>query len=233
MTPRVAATTRPRRHQRMVRHVPGASRRAVASLRMETLTVSLVRTPGSTRRGGEGTSQKDGGADQEERRCADLDGDQGLPCAARTRIPRHFAAHRRAPGRGGWPAALARARRTPWTRRRQPPGTSAPASPRRDGQVQQTHEPGDLRRDRRDRRRERALQKQPRDDKAACRRREREEEALREQLPDDAPRDAPSDRRMPISRWRETPRASSRLATLAQPIIRISPKAKKSGNEKQ
>ena len=44
-------------------------------------------------------------------------------------------------------------------------------------------------------------------------------------------RDAPSDSRMPISRWRETPRASSRLATLAQPIIRISPKAKKIGEK--
>ncbi len=44
-------------------------------------------------------------------------------------------------------------------------------------------------------------------------------------------RDAPSDSRMPISRWRETPRASSRLATLAQPIIRISPKAKNSGEK--
>ena len=42
-------------------------------------------------------------------------------------------------------------------------------------------------------------------------------------------RDAPSDSRMPISRWRERPRASSRLATLAQPIIKISPKAKNSG----
>ena len=44
-------------------------------------------------------------------------------------------------------------------------------------------------------------------------------------------RDAPSDSRMPISRWRETPRASSRLATLAQPIARISPKAKNSGEK--
>ena len=42
-------------------------------------------------------------------------------------------------------------------------------------------------------------------------------------------RDAPSDSRMPISRWRERPRARSRLATLAQPIIKISPKAKNSG----
>ena len=42
-------------------------------------------------------------------------------------------------------------------------------------------------------------------------------------------RDAPSDSRMPISRWREMPRASSRLATLAQPIIKISPKAKNRG----
>ena len=46
-------------------------------------------------------------------------------------------------------------------------------------------------------------------------------------------RDAPSDSRMPISRWRETPRASCRLATLAQPIIRISPNAKKIGREDQ
>ena len=45
------------------------------------------------------------------------------------------------------------------------------------------------------------------------------------------PRDAPSDSRMPSSRWRETPRASCRLATLAQPIIRISPKAKKIGEK--
>ena len=42
-------------------------------------------------------------------------------------------------------------------------------------------------------------------------------------------REAPSESRIPISRWRETPRASSRLATLAQPIIRTSPKAKKIG----
>ena len=45
-------------------------------------------------RGGKGTSQKYGGADQEEGRCADLDGDQGMSRAARTRVPRHFAAHR-------------------------------------------------------------------------------------------------------------------------------------------
>ena len=42
-------------------------------------------------------------------------------------------------------------------------------------------------------------------------------------------REAPIDSRMPISRWRATPRASSRLATLAHPISRIRPKAKKSG----
>ena len=45
-------------------------------------------------------------------------------------------------------------------------------------------------------------------------------------------RDAPSERRMPISLWRESPRARSRLATLAQPIIRISPKAKNSGTKR-
>ncbi len=81
------------------------------------------------------------------------------------------------------------------------------------------------------RRIERTLQKQPGDDKTAraaasasrrlsvrsCRMMRR--------------RDAPSERRMPTSRWRETPRASSRLATLAQPIIRINPKAKNSGEK--
>ena len=42
-------------------------------------------------------------------------------------------------------------------------------------------------------------------------------------------REAPIASRMPISRWRAIPRASSRLATFAHPIIRISPNAKKSG----
>ena len=42
-------------------------------------------------------------------------------------------------------------------------------------------------------------------------------------------RDAPIASRMPISRWRATARASSRLATFAHPIIRMRPNAKKSG----
>ena len=42
-------------------------------------------------------------------------------------------------------------------------------------------------------------------------------------------RDAPIASRMPISRCRATPRASSRLATFAHPITRIKPNAKKSG----
>jgi hypothetical protein len=42
-------------------------------------------------------------------------------------------------------------------------------------------------------------------------------------------REAPIDKRMPISRRRATPRASKRLATLAQPIIRTNPKAKNNG----
>ena len=46
-------------------------------------------------------------------------------------------------------------------------------------------------------------------------------------------RDAPIASRMPISRWRATARASSRLATLAQPISRIRPNAKKSGMNEQ
>jgi hypothetical protein len=45
-------------------------------------------------RGGKGASQEDDRADEEEGRCADLDGDEGLSCKARTRIPRQFAAHR-------------------------------------------------------------------------------------------------------------------------------------------
>jgi hypothetical protein len=42
-------------------------------------------------------------------------------------------------------------------------------------------------------------------------------------------RDAPMASRMPISRWRPTPRANSRLATFAHPISRMRPNAKKSG----
>ena len=42
-------------------------------------------------------------------------------------------------------------------------------------------------------------------------------------------RDAPIASRMPISRWRATERASSRLATFAHPIIRMRPNAKNSG----
>ena len=42
-------------------------------------------------------------------------------------------------------------------------------------------------------------------------------------------RDAPTASRMPISRWRATARASSKLATFAHPIIRMRPNAKKSG----
>ena len=40
----------------------------------------------------EGTSQKDDGADQKDRRCGDLGGDQGPPGSPGTRIPRHFTA---------------------------------------------------------------------------------------------------------------------------------------------
>ena len=46
-------------------------------------------------------------------------------------------------------------------------------------------------------------------------------------------RDAPIASRMPISRWRATARASSRLATFAHPIIRMRPNAKKSGMNSQ
>jgi hypothetical protein len=45
-------------------------------------------------RGSKRTSKKYGGTDQEKRRCADLDGDQGMSCAIRTRVSRHVAAHR-------------------------------------------------------------------------------------------------------------------------------------------
>ena len=43
------------------------------------------------------------------------------------------------------------------------------------------------------------------------------------------PREAPSDKRTPISRCRTTPRASRRFATLAQAMTRIRPNAMKSG----
>ncbi len=42
----------------------------------------------------EGTLQKDGGADQKERRCADLDRDQGTSRTARPRVLGQLAAHR-------------------------------------------------------------------------------------------------------------------------------------------
>jgi hypothetical protein len=63
------------------------------SVSIETLSVSLVRMPGSCVAAAKAPRQKDCRADQEERRCADLDGDQYLPRASRTRILRHFAAH--------------------------------------------------------------------------------------------------------------------------------------------
>ncbi len=57
----------------------------------------------------------------------------------------------------------------------------------RGGQVEQIHELRDLRRERGDDRIERAVEKETRDDNAADRRRERQDQALREELPDDAP----------------------------------------------
>ena len=85
------------------------------SVSIETLSVSLVRTPdhASRRRRhlAERWPRRSGGAPMRRpgRR-------SGSPCAARTRIPRHFAAH--GPHHvETWPAAPVRARRTPWTRR--------------------------------------------------------------------------------------------------------------------
>ena len=143
---------------------------------------------GITRRGGEGTSQKDGGADQEERRCADLDGDQGMPRAA---ADAHPSSLRRASSRtrsrrvacsaGASPKntvdTMAPATRNTSTRQ------SAAGAARFNMLTNWANSGGIVRH----RRRERRLEEQPRDDKTACRRRERKQEALREQLPDDAP----------------------------------------------
>ena len=90
---RRSATTRRTPPPRMGRQQPGAARRAVVRWRSRPSPCRSSARP-DPRRGGKGASQKNGGADQEESRCADLDGDQGMPCAARARIPRHFAAHR-------------------------------------------------------------------------------------------------------------------------------------------
>ena len=93
-----------------------------------------------------------------------------------------------APGRGAWPAAPVRARRTP--SRRSAPATrntstrqSAAGAARFNRLTSWTKSGGIVVITAV----ERTLEKQPRDGKTACRRREREEEALREQLPDDAP----------------------------------------------
>ena len=137
-----------------------------------------------------------------------------------------------APARGGWPAAQARARRTPSTRWRQLPTntrtrqsgvgaarlnritnwaisggsvviTTWSATSRNNHETTRPHAA--------------AASARRRLSVSSCRMMRR--------------RDAPSDSRMPISRWRETPRASSRLATLAQPMARISPKAKNRGEK--
>ena len=186
-TPRVVRRRRGHdRHQRMGRQ--GLEQRGAPWFVVDGDPQRVARPHARIlRRGGEGASQKYGGADQEESRCADLDGDQGMPCAARTRIPRHFAAHRPHQVEAG---GLQR-RREPEEHRRHDGASHQehqhPPVRGGGGKVEQIHELGDLRRQRGDHRIERTLQKQPRDDKAAGRRRERKEEALREQLPDDAP----------------------------------------------
>ena len=135
-------------------------------------------------RGGKGTSQKYGGADQEESRCADLDGDQGMSCATRTRVPRHVAAHRPHQFEAG---GLQRRHEPEEHRRDNRAGHQEHQHPPVRGGGADVQLLGELRRHRGGRRVERTLQKQPRDGKTACRRREREEEAFGEQLPDDAP----------------------------------------------
>ena len=136
-----------------------------------------------------------------------------------------------APVRGVWPAAPARARRTPSRQRRQPPGTAARASPRqraRTGRCPSRGAPAALWWSPRRAHLARNSRETARPHAAAASARRRLSVSSCRTM---RRRDAPSDSRMPISRWRETPRASSRLATLAQPIIRISPKAKKIGEK--
>ena len=168
-----------------VRAWSSAARRG--SLSMETLTVSLVRTPGSSVAAAKAPRRNT--AAQIRRRADAPTWTAIRACRARprTRIPRHFAAHRRHQVEAG---GLQR-RCEPEEHRRHDGASHQehqhPPVRAGGGKVEQIHELGDLRRQRRHRRIERALQKQPRDDKAACRRRERKEEALREQLPDDAP----------------------------------------------
>ena len=137
---------------------------------------------------GEGASQKDGGADQEEGRCADLDGDQGT--VARVPGAASLVSSPRIVRTSSRRVALQRrceAEESRRDNRRQPSGTPRPASPSGDeaGEFDLEEQRSFRPRGRRDM--ERTRQKQPRDSKAACRRRERKEKVLREQLPDDAP----------------------------------------------
>ena len=110
-----------------------------------------------------------------------------MPRAARTRAPCQFAAHRG----HQVDACRLQGRCKPEERRRRDGANHQEHqhTPIRGwgGQVEQTHELGDLRRECDDHRIERAVEKEPRDDDAADRRRERQNQTLREELADDAP----------------------------------------------
>ena len=177
-------------------------------------------------RRGDGAAQEDRGADQQQRRGEDLDADQRVARAAGPRVLHHFAAQRPHAARSASPAAPASTRKTRWRPPPRRPGTAPRAnpqrarsrlmSPRSTACVRRPSRPGPERdpRDRRSRRR-------PRPAPAACFRSSADGRCGA------ATRRATGE--SPISRCRATPRASNRLATLAQPISRISPKAKNSG----
>lgn len=129
-------------------------------------------------------AEEDRGADQEQRRCSDLDADEQVSSAARARVPCHSATHG---------THQLEARRL--ERRHEPEGGGradrASEQEQHDAPVRGGRgDPNVLRKFGRHRCRqrvERCLEKHSRDDEPARRGRQRELQTLREQLPDDAP----------------------------------------------
>jgi len=134
--------------------------------------------------GRKGTSQEHDGADEEQGGCADLDGDQGMPRAARTRVPRDFATHRadQFDARG-----LQRRHESERNGRDGRAGKKEHQHPpvrRGDAEIHLLREfPGH----RRGRHVKCPFQEQPGNGITARRRRERKDEAFRQELTDDSP----------------------------------------------
>ena len=155
------------------------------SLAMATITVSLVRTPGSTVAAAKAPRRK---MAAQIRRRADAPTWTAIrACRARPgraslvtspRIVR--TSSRRVACSAGTSPKNTVETMAPATRNTSTRQSAAGTQPARSTS-------SELRRHRGGHRIERTLQKQPRDGQTACRRRERKEEALREQLPDDAP----------------------------------------------